>query len=173
MRAAELVKPGEAQPNLPKDSADPKLAEFLIHDTGRGMNENRLWNAMKLAHRHEHTDADIGKFGVGLKNATMGLGDQITIVTKTVGTPAIGVFMNIPDMRRQNTFKPTQYESDASALRGQFPSEIWQAFCSSSSGTLISVKGIHEHHVHDVAELCANVHRLNWLLQRTKSAYHC
>ena len=57
---------------LPRDSQDSKLAEFLIHDTGRGMNEENLGNSMKLAHRHKHTDSDIGKFGVGLKNATMG-----------------------------------------------------------------------------------------------------
>ena len=144
---------------LPKDSMDKKLAEFLIHDTGRGMIPENLLNAMVLAYRHEHSESHIGKFGVGLKNATIGLGDQITIVTKTSVTQAVGVFLNIPDMRRQGTFKPTQYEVDASALRGQFPSEIWQAFCASSSGTLISVKGIHEHHVHDVQELAKNVHR--------------
>lgn len=144
---------------LPKDSTDNKLAEFLIHDTGRGMVEENLWNAMRLAHRHQHGADDIGKFGVGLKNATMGLGDQITIVTKTESSNAIGILLNIPDMRRQNTFKPTQYESDASALRGQFPSSVWQEFVSSTSGTLISVKGIHEHHIHDVDTLALDVHR--------------
>jgi hypothetical protein len=149
---------------LPKDSTDNKLAEFVIHDTGRGMLQENLWNAMRLAHRHQHGAEDIGKFGVGLKNATMGLGDQITIVTKTESSNAIGILMNIPDMRRQNTFKPTQYESDASALRGQFPSSVWQEFVRSASGTLISVKGIHEHHIHDVDTLALDVHRsLNFI----------
>ena len=144
---------------LPKDSTDSKLTQFLIHDDGRGMNEEKLWNAIILGKRHEHTEGDIGKFGLGLKNATMGLGDKITIVTKTTETPAIGIFLNIPDMRSLNTFKPTQYEPDASALRGHFPSVVWDAFSNTESGTLISVDGIHEHHVYDVTQLAKEVHR--------------
>jgi len=144
---------------LPKDSTDSKLSQFIIHDDGRGMNQEKLWNAIILGKRHEHTDDDIGKFGLGLKNATMGLGDHITIVSKTLETSAIGIFLNIPDMRSLNTFKPTQYESDASALRGQFPSLLWDAFCNSNTGTMISVNGIHEHHVYDVMQLAKEVHR--------------
>lgn len=144
---------------LPKDKEDTKLEELVILDDAPGMTEDKLWNALILAKRHEHTSADIGKFGVGLKNATMGLGDQICIVSKTVSTGAIGVLMNMKDMRHKNTFEPTQYESDATVLRGHFPSPLWTAFCESPSGTMISVKSIHEHHVQDVKALAQDIHR--------------
>ena len=144
---------------LPKDKDDQKLNELVILDDGRGMIETNLWNAMILAKRHDHTSEDIGKFGVGLKNATMGLGDQICIVTKTVSNSAIGVLLNVQDMRRTNSFKPTQYEPDAATLRGQFPSTIWTEFISMNSGTMISVKSIHEHHIQDVKTLAKDIHR--------------
>ena len=144
---------------LPKDKDDQKLNELVILDDGRGMAEINLLNAMILAKRHDHTSEDIGKFGVGLKNATMGLGDQICIVTKTASTPAIGVLLNVQDMRRTNSFKPTQYEPDAATLRGQFPSTTWTEFIEMNSGTMISVKSIHEHHIQDVKTLIKEIHR--------------
>ena len=144
---------------LPKDSDDQKLNELIICDDGRGMTCETLKNAMVLAKRHDHNVSDIGKFGVGLQNATMGLGNHITIVTKTSTTPAIGVYMNVQDMRRQHTFTPTQFEEDANTLRGQFPSNIWNTFTESISGTMISVKSIHEHHIQEVKDLVADIHR--------------
>jgi len=144
---------------LPKDKDDHKLNELVILDDGRGMIETNLWNAMILAKRHDHSTEDIGKFGVGLKNATMGLGDQICIVTKTATTSAIGVLLNVQDMRRTNSFKPTQYEPDAATLRGQFPSTIWTEFIEMNSGTMISIKSIHEHHIQDVKTLVKEIHR--------------
>lgn len=158
---------------LPKDKDDQKLNELVILDDGRGMIETNLWNAMILAKRHDHTTDDIGKFGVGLKNATMGLGDQICIVTKTAATSAIGVLLNVQDMRRTNSFKPTQYEPDAATLRGQFPSTIWTAFAESMSGTMISVKSIHEHHIQDVKSLVQEIHRalnFNYVTSEATSA---
>lgn len=146
---------------LPKES---KLNEFIILDDGRGMDQENLCNAMRLAHRHQHGSEDIGKFGVGLKNATIGLGDEIIIVTRAEGKgqgqgQALGVFLNINDMRRQNTFKPTQFVEDGSLLKGWFPSSIWDKFDSQEKGTMILVKSIHNHHAHDVVELATNVHR--------------
>ena len=155
---------------LPKDKDDQKLNELVILDDARGMVEANLWNAMILAKRHDHTSADIGKFGVGLKNATMGLGDQICIVTKTATTPAIGVLLNVQDMRRTNSFKPTQYEADATTLRGHFPSTIWNTFTESTSGTMISVKSIHEHHIQDVKSLVQEIQRalnFNYVSEQT------
>ena len=144
---------------LPKES---KLNEFIILDDGRGMDQENLCNAMRLAHRHQHGSEDIGKFGVGLKNATIGLGDEIIIVTRSRGEgqgQTLGVFLNINDMRRQNTFKPTQFVEDGSLLKGWFPSSIWDKFDSQEKGTMILVKSIHNHHAHDVVELATNVHR--------------
>ena len=88
---------------LPKDTTDNKLTQFIIHDDGCGMNQEKLWDAVILGKRHAHTEDDIGKFGLGLKNATMGLGDNITIVSKTTSTQAVGVYLNIRDMRSLNT----------------------------------------------------------------------
>ena len=145
---------------LAKDSKElSNLNEFIILDDGRGMDQENLWNSMRLAHRHEHGSEDIGKFGVGLKNATIGLGDEIIIITRTESSKTLGVFLNINDMRRQNTFKPTQFVEDGSLLKGWFPSSIWDKFDTQEGGTMSLVKSIHNHHVHDVVELATNVHR--------------
>ena len=149
---------------------ESKLNEFIILDDGRGMDQDNLCNAMRLAYRHQHGSEDIGKFGVGLKNATIGLGDEIIIITRCL-SKTLGVFLNINDMRRQNTFKPTQFVEDGSILKGWFPSSIWDLFDAQEQGTMILVKSIHNHHAHDVVELATNVHRsLNFNYTASASA---
>lgn len=146
-----------------------EFKKFVILDNASGMQQEGLLNACRHAHRHTHDkDKDIGKFGVGMHNATIGLGNEICIVTKTMTTKAVGVFFNIVEMKQTNTFNPTQFAEDGLVLSGHFPTHIWKKFLLQKSGTIISVSGIHSHHSHDIEQLAKDVlQKLNFNYTRS------
>ena len=136
---------------------DDLLRAINILDNGRGMSEEELCKAIVLGHRSHHTQEDIGKFGLGLKNATIGAGDEIALITKKEGCPAIGIFMDIQEMRSRNSFKPTLFESDAQSLRSHLSPSMYEQFEQQSSGTLIVIKQIHPHHVSEITNLSSEI----------------
>jgi hypothetical protein len=146
-----------------------EFKKFVILDNASGMQQEGLLNACRHAHRHTHDkDKDIGKFGVGMHNATIGLGNEICIVTKTMTTKAVGAFFNIVEMKQTNTFNPTQFAEDGLVLSGHFPTHIWKKFLLQKSGTIISVSGIHSHHSHDIEQLAKDVlQKLNFNYTRS------
>jgi hypothetical protein len=58
---------------------------MCIRDDGTGMTPGGLRNAMKIGHQRDYDDADLGKFGYGLKGAAWSQADRLTVVSKAVG----------------------------------------------------------------------------------------
>ncbi|MNK72916.1 DNA mismatch repair protein [compost metagenome] len=58
---------------------------MCIRDDGTGMTPDDLRNAMKIGHQREYDDADLGKFGYGLKGAAWSQADRLTVVSKAAG----------------------------------------------------------------------------------------
>jgi len=148
-----------------------ELNKFVILDDACGMTKEGLLNACRHAHRHQHDkEKDIGKFGVGMHNATIGLGNEICIVTKGPAM-TVGVFFNITEMKRINTFIPTQFAEDGLVLSGHFPTHVWKKFVSQKSGTIISVCGIHSHHSHNITQLAKDIlQKLNFIYIQSRVA---
>ena len=141
---------------LPNSKEDRALFKCIILDNGIGMSYEKMLQAFKIAHRHSHTVEDIGKFGVGLKNATMGLGNEITLVTKQNDT-ICGAYLNVVEMQEQDTFKPSDCTENGTIYKSHFITAAWSKFNENRSGTLILVKNIHSQHVGDVDMLAKNL----------------
>ena len=63
---------------------------ILICDDGIGMNEERLVEGMRYASERDYKKDDLGKFGLGLKAASLSQCDILTVYTKAKkGTPLI------------------------------------------------------------------------------------
>lgn len=58
---------------------------MCIRDDGAGMTPLGLRNAMKIGHQRDYDDADLGKFGYGLKGAAWSQADRLTVVSKAAG----------------------------------------------------------------------------------------
>ncbi len=120
-----------------------KLSQLIHMDNGLGMTPEKLAHSIILAKRDSHGTGDIGKFGMGLNNATMALGNTITIIAKTVDGTSRGLYMDLAQMRRDKTFKPTLICEGAETFRALIArNTIFDAFMAQPSGVLISVKNI-------------------------------
>lgn len=58
---------------------------MCIRDDGEGMTPEGLRDAMKIGHQRQYDDADLGKFGYGLKGAAWSQADRLTVVSKAAG----------------------------------------------------------------------------------------
>lgn len=74
---------------LSSASGSPRIAVF---DDGTGMDRNTALRAMRLAARspNEARDgSDLGRFGLGLKTASLSQARRLTVATKSAGTVTI------------------------------------------------------------------------------------
>lgn len=155
---------------IPEDGSSI-LKEIACVDNGNGMNLEKLRNALVIARHHEHVKAATGKFGVGLKNAIMGLGDEIYILTKTPGGECIAVKLDLRKMMEKNTFTPTRFYDNAQCtelFEDILPFFLVEKFASYSSGTAIYIKELHAHHKNDVRQI-ANDIQTEWSTTYTKT----
>lgn len=58
---------------------------MCVRDDGTGMTPAGLRNAMKIGHQRDYDNADLGKFGYGLKGAAWSQADRLTVVSKAAG----------------------------------------------------------------------------------------
>ena len=141
---------------IPHSRDDSTINKFACLDDGCGMDFEKLTDAIILSKHHDHQDVDDGKFGEGINNGVIGMGDDITIVSKKKGCPAVGIYMDLPDMMDQETFKPTS-AGLAESYKDRIPKEIWQKFSKQESGTLISIKSIHDTHLANVKNIAKDL----------------
>ena len=132
---------------LDYDDKYNNLVGVWILDNGKGMNSEELFNAVKLPGKDiiRAIINSIGKFHTGLKNATIGMGNDIYVVTK-YNNEYRAIYMNIKNMQSLNTFRPTAYWNDEKTITNNiYNKHIWDIFTKYESGTLIYVKNIHPH----------------------------
>lgn len=58
---------------------------MCVRDDGTGMTRAGLRNAMQIGHQRDYDNADLGKFGYGLKGAAWSQADRLTVVSKATG----------------------------------------------------------------------------------------
>jgi hypothetical protein len=128
---------------LSKDKDTTALDQIIVTDDGPGMDAIMLRNSIILAKQNEHNSFDIGKFGMGLKNATMALSDSIAIITKTEDGTTRGLYMDLNQMKRDKTYKPTLISEDAEKFKALIArNELYDAFMKQKSGVFISMREI-------------------------------
>lgn len=65
-----------------------------VHDDGRGMTEEELVNAMRLGSRNPRetrAEADLGRFGLGLKSASFSQCRRLTVASRGLGEQSVAV----------------------------------------------------------------------------------
>ncbi len=62
---------------------DGESSRVFIADNGRGMTINGLTEAMRFGSRRKYGAGDLGRYGLGLKTASLSQGRSFTVVTRT------------------------------------------------------------------------------------------
>ncbi len=70
-----------------------------IQDDGNGMNEEILEEAMRLGSDVNYADNDLGKFGMGMKTASLSQCDMITVISKKKGASVAGYRWDVSHVR--------------------------------------------------------------------------
>ena len=135
------------------------LTQIIVIDDGCGMTPKVLFDACRMAIHKPAADGTIGKFGMGMKNATMAAGRLINIFTKTASSGAIAIVLDTDKMKLDSTFRPTHYTNKAVELSWTLPKDIWRRFSSMPSGTLISVRNLKDTYVRNVADIMKELQR--------------
>lgn len=69
---------------------DERLVQVEVVDNGRGMDAAAADQAMTLGHQREYGEFDLGHFGVGLKAASFGHSDVLTVWSSRYGAVPVG-----------------------------------------------------------------------------------
>ncbi len=67
-----------------------RLTQVEVLDNGRGMDALAANDAMTIGHQREYTEADLGHFGMGLKAASFGHTDVLTVWSTRYGATPVG-----------------------------------------------------------------------------------
>ena len=71
-------------------TSDERLVRVEVLDNGRGMDDQAADSAMRLGEQRDYAAHDLGPFGVGLKAASFGHADVLTVWSARVGSRAVG-----------------------------------------------------------------------------------
>lgn len=72
-----------------------------IQDDGIGMTENQLEEAMRLGSDAKYVNNDLGKFGMGMKAASLSQCDKITVISKKKGASLAGYRWDVSHVREK------------------------------------------------------------------------
>ena len=93
---------------------DPSDAYVAICDDGVGMSSNELYNAMKYGSRHhsdERSETDLGRFGLGLKSASLSQCRKLTVISKKNGELSSYVW-SLDHVEQEKSWEIAQYSQD-------------------------------------------------------------
>ena len=69
---------------------EDRLAQVEVLDNGKGMDDRSINTAMTIGHRRDYQEGDLGHFGMGLKAASFGHSDVLTVWSTTYGEAPVG-----------------------------------------------------------------------------------
>jgi hypothetical protein len=74
------------------------IHSVTIADDGAGMNDNELREAMRFGSRSKKGDSQLGKYGIGLKSASLSQADRVMVLSRK-GPSMIGRRWTLPNIR--------------------------------------------------------------------------
>src|SRR5437868_7046924 len=77
---------------------------ITIGDNGTGMDEETLSEALRLGSDTEREPGDLGKFGMGLVTASIGLSQSVEVLTKEMDGPALCGGFDLEQIAAENRF---------------------------------------------------------------------
>lgn len=116
-------------------TAEGRLVRVEVVDDGRGMDGSRIDQAMTIGHRREYGQTDLGHFGMGLKAASFGHADVLTVWSHAFGSAPVGRRIRRADFARDFTCEVLSPEAadEASSRRRQIldadsgTTVVWEA----------------------------------------------
>jgi hypothetical protein len=69
---------------------DERLAQVEVLDNGNGMDAPGITSAMTIGHQRDYVETDLGHFGMGLKAASFGHSDVLTVWSTQYGATPVG-----------------------------------------------------------------------------------
>src|SRR5262249_42944460 len=77
---------------------------ITLSDDGCGMDEETLSEALRLGSDSERDAGDLGKFGMGLVTASIGLSQRVEVITKEPDGPALYGAFDLEEIAERNQF---------------------------------------------------------------------
>ena len=121
--------------HLEAKGADSYIA---VVDNGCGMNEKTLVEAMRMGTRGPlaaRSDNDLGRFGLGMKTASLSQGTRLTVVTKPAGKPTLVRRWDLAHIRKSGKW---ELLTDATAIATPFVDAVDKM----RSGTAVIVEDL-------------------------------
>ena len=115
--------------------SNPLENSVCILDDGHGMNEDELFNAMRYGSQsseNEREETDLGRFGLGLKAASLSQCLKLTVISKRKGEATSAFQWDYSFIRREKKWKIKQFDD---AEINEFPHI--DSFNELDSGTLV------------------------------------
>ncbi len=82
---------------------DTKLLKVFIVDDGQGMDDPTHLEAMKIASEtREYVEDDLGKFGTGMKSASLSMARKLTVVTRQAGSEPTARILDLDHVAKTN-----------------------------------------------------------------------
>lgn len=124
-----------------------RLARVEVVDNGNGMDAAAADQAMTLGHQREYSDTDLGHFGVGLKAASFGHSDVLTVWSSRYGAVPVGRRIKRADFSKDFSCQVLSPEA-ATAVQEQRKKQI-----DSTRGTTVVWSGLRStYHGRNAAE---------------------
>lgn len=86
-----------------KDSGDTGIV-IDVQDNGIGMDGDTLNQALRLGSETSHENTDLGKYGMGLVTASLGMARSIYVLTRKDKAQAYEAVLDIDDVAKHNKF---------------------------------------------------------------------
>lgn len=93
-----------------------RLTQVEVLDNGKGMDDNAINAAMTIGHQRDYREGDLGHFGMGLKAASFGHSDVLTVWSSKYGATPVGRRIRRADFSRDFTCEVLA--ADVAAERG-------------------------------------------------------
>ena len=107
------------------------IHNVIIADNGDGMSDEKLREAMRFGSRSSKSEQQLGKYGIGLKSASLSQAETVTVLTRQ-GKSAIGRRWTLENVRNNWSCEILQVSDVQKALNGTFGE-----FRVNKSGTVI------------------------------------
>jgi len=94
---------------------DDRLVQVEVVDNGKGMDADAADKAMTLGHQRAYGDKDLGHFGIGMKAASFGHSDVLTVWSSKYGAIPVGRRIRRTDFSRDFSCERLSPDAAASA----------------------------------------------------------
>lgn len=105
-------------------------SRVVIVDDGHGMDDGQLEEALRFGSRREYSDSDLGKFGLGLKTASLSQGRRLTVISRSGRGPVHGLTLDLDHVERTDRWEVIVRSA------GDLPSELTELL-SAGPGTVV------------------------------------